>query len=346
MKKLILAFVLIISISFSYAQKVVAVLNGTTWTFYEDFSPALRAAPAGSIIYVPGGTFDLGGSDTINKPITIIGVGHYPDSTVATQRTLLNGAIYFSAGGNNVYICGLEIGGSMKAVSGSVYNINVNRCKFGDIYIGESTGSIFNLNIIESVFDVIIDNTSGIKNVIIEKSILRYLYSVDNVVVKNSCIIGYYVSGSIIDGPIVFIEDGYFENNIIINWADDSTITNTNNVNHPNIFYNNVMSGRPLSLYSPLGTIRLNNIYFATLANTFVSVGSPFTYNYDYHLLSTSTGKNAGTDGTDIGFYGGAYPYKEGAVPPNPHISTKSISPTSAANGTLPVNIKVVAQDR
>ncbi|MBK9793187.1 MAG: hypothetical protein IPP60_08805 [Sphingobacteriales bacterium] len=91
----------------------------------------------------------------------------------------------------------------------------------------------------------------------------------------------------------------------------------------------------------------VNTIYNLSLSNDFVNVSNPnFSSLFDYHLKSTSSGKNAGTDGTDIGIYGGAYPYKEGAVPPNPHISTKSIAPTSAANGTLPVNIKVLAQDR
>ncbi|MBK6275755.1 MAG: hypothetical protein IPF58_14160 [Saprospirales bacterium] len=46
MKKIVLIIGFFIAINISYAQKTVAVLSGSNWTFYDDFSPALRAAPA------------------------------------------------------------------------------------------------------------------------------------------------------------------------------------------------------------------------------------------------------------------------------------------------------------
>jgi len=53
-----------------------------------------------------------------------------------------------------------------------------------------------------------------------------------------------------------------------------------------------------------------------------------------------------GTDATECGIYGGIFPYKEGAVPYNPHIQQKSISSVTDINGNINVNIKVVAQDK
>ncbi|MEI7983947.1 MAG: hypothetical protein WCI71_20035 [Bacteroidota bacterium] len=71
-----------------------------------------------------------------------------------------------------------------------------------------------------------------------------------------------------------------------------------------------------------------------------------FSYTNNYHLKSTSNGHNAGTDGTDVGIYGTLIPYKEAAVPFNPHISSKSIGSTTNPTGTLDVDIRVSAQDR
>lgn len=69
-----------------------------------------------------------------------------------------------------------------------------------------------------------------------------------------------------------------------------------------------------------------------------------FSYQYDFNLQIQSPGINAGTDGTDIGIYGGAFPWKEGSIPINPHIQTKTISSTTDPSGNLPVNIKVMTQ--
>ena len=69
-------------------------------------------------------------------------------------------------------------------------------------------------------------------------------------------------------------------------------------------------------------------------------------YRENFNLPSNSPYKNAGADGTDIGIYGGAFPWKEGSVPFNPHYQTIKIDPkTDPATGNLKVEIKVKAQD-
>lgn len=94
MKNLFLIFSLFMLVSYTYAQKTISVLSGTTWTFYEDFSTALRQAPSGATIYLPGGIINsFSGYDTIKKTLIIIGVGHFPDSTTATLPTIINSNI-------------------------------------------------------------------------------------------------------------------------------------------------------------------------------------------------------------------------------------------------------------
>lgn len=68
-----------------------------------------------------------------------------------------------------------------------------------------------------------------------------------------------------------------------------------------------------------------------------------FNYAHNYHLKSPTT--YLGTDGTEVGIYGGTFPYKEGSVPRNPHIQLKNIASKTDDNGSLQIEIQVEAQD-
>lgn len=342
MKNLFLTLCLTILASYSYAQKTISVLSGTTWTFYEDFSTALRQAPNGSTIYLPGGIFKIpDGTDTISKTINIIGVGHYPDSTIATSRSVIDGKLMFSRNSDNTNIIGVEINGNLlldnQYSNYIINNIYLNRCKVqGTIYLFEDIQNIkaINVNITESVLGSIWSPPNESINLTVTNSIIPSMKFGQNygALYKNNIIgfIGYCNAGCV----------GYslnctFENNIIWGFY--------NGVLSQSIFVNNLILSSCTSCLA-----NINNIIVSDINTQFVNVPNLqiFDYSYDYHLKSNSLGKNAGSDGTDIGIYGTAYPYKPSAVPPNPHISAKSIAPSSQSNGTLPVNIKVVAQDK
>ncbi|MBK9793189.1 MAG: hypothetical protein IPP60_08815 [Sphingobacteriales bacterium] len=227
MKRLILAFVLIISIIFSYAQKTVAVLSGTTWSFYDDFSPALRAAPAGATIYVPGGTFDLGtNGDTINKPITIIGVGYHIDSTGATGRSILTGNFSFANGGDNVSIIGVYLNGNVQILNSnnSVSNTYLFRSRINDIEVRSgNTNYMFNSIMIN---ECVVNNIGAInsnmvtQNIVISNSFcssIRYLWDAD---IKNNIISGgYYYSGLLRSYALYSLYNCRIENNIIYGYT-------------------------------------------------------------------------------------------------------------------------------
>jgi hypothetical protein len=71
--------------------------------------------------------------------------------------------------------------------------------------------------------------------------------------------------------------------------------------------------------------------------------GLSFSYSQDYHLQSPST--YVGTDSSQVGIYGGLYPFKDGSIPMNPHIVSKTIQQTTSSSGNLNINVKVKAQD-
>ena len=132
-----------------------------------------------------------------------------------------------------------------------------------------------------------------------------------------------------------------FENNIFLGINYGSSLTGSSTFSY---FNNNLF----VDTWSPpIPSFASNNIISQPANSIFINQsGSSFSYSQNYHLQPSCTGKNAGKDGTDIGIYGGNYPWKDGSIPFNPHIQLKNISNETDQNGNLNVNIKVAAQDR
>jgi len=131
---------------------------------------------------------------------------------------------------------------------------------------------------------------------------------------------------------------------------------------HNNIFFKN----------DPLGSVRTvnggyycqsceykNNIYFLTnnpppvngnssgnlnADPQFVNypiAGAPFSFDYNYHLQSSSPGINYGLDGKDLGMWGGASPVNAGFEPPIPRIYELNVSNSNVpAGGIIQLTIK------
>lgn len=329
MKHNLVTLLIMASVCFSVnAQKTIAVLNGSNWTFYSDFSTALNQCPSSSTIYLPGGTFVLSeNKDTINKMISIIGVGHYIDSTQATEKTILLGSLYLTPSASNSLINGIELKGRILTLGASnnnpITNFTISRCKIDSTIVFDFTANCF---ITESVLGYIqfngsnsFSNNCNVRNSILTDMSDPWGGNVTNCVFVCAC------SGS---HPV-------------------NNVAYYNNVFASQNFTGSCYGSNNLFLLTNTNTNFINSLT-GTFANTFVNVpsNSYFSYNHDYHLLATSVGHNGGNDGMDVGIYGTAFPFKPSAVPANPHISTKSISPSSAPNGTLPVNIRVIAQDR
>ncbi|OPZ96628.1 MAG: hypothetical protein BWY70_01710 [Bacteroidetes bacterium ADurb.Bin408] len=93
--------------------------------------------------------------------------------------------------------------------------------------------------------------------------------------------------------------------------------------------------------------IHSNCLFSATFSPQFVNVPNvaDFSYTYNYHLSDTSVAIGAGMNGTDCGIYGGDNPYKDGAVPLNPHIQFKQIPTATDSQGKLNIQVKVSAQE-
>lgn len=338
----------------SKAQNVIAVEHGSTTTFYARLDTALINAQNGDNLYLPGGYITTySGILKINKVLNIYGVGYNADSSPVVGNTILNSSIEIATTSSGGSITGISAGGI--TIHDTVSNYKVCRCYFSNITIGGALSSLpaSNISIIETIVN---NNILGYCNAIMYPQNVLILncfigniaygtapfysnnYVWNGLVCRNSILFGYPVGTNFNFSFLSALKYSFFENCIMINL-------------NPSLFggYNNTFKNclfNSSSFYPGPNNLIYNCIYNQSIDTTFVNhQGNYFDFHYNYHLKSSSPGKNAGTDGQDLGIYGGNYPWKEGGIPFNPHIQYRKVGGTTDGSGNLPVQIKVKAQD-
>jgi hypothetical protein len=170
-----------------------------------------------------------------------------------------------------------------------------------------------------------------VKNVVFEANILTgQFYNAENIIsVRNNI----FLRGN--NQTFVNTNSCRFENNIFLYSTGFSSGSFVGNQ-----FYNNVFKEtNPLA-----GQFSSNNLFSVT--NLFVDqTGATFSYTQDYHLNTDSPARSAGMGGTDCGIYGGQNPYKDGALPVNPHIRFKNLPAQTDTHGQINVQVTVAAQN-
>lgn len=342
-----LTFLLLILSIFSNAQKTIAVQSNGTASFFIDWAQAWQNTNAGDTIYLPGGTFNIGNLD-IDKVVTIIGVGH--DTAYIHDRLFshLNGTIRLLDGSDSTLLHGFLLGnlqiGTADA-NDNVENINISRCRIGTLKLGFNNPSpakdiLFTESVIagimdgmnakhvqfnKNIFDGVVCNFNG--STVFSNNIFTYGHTANYV--------GYF--------PLESISFSFFNNNIFkvgFYPFKTTTIPSQNNLMENNIFAANITINPQTDL-----NVWNNNFFNQPLPDVFVGYTTGgFQSTNDYHLKTGSVGISAGTDGYDIGIYGTAIPFKEGAAPFNPRIVQETISKQTDENGRININVQVEAQ--
>lgn len=344
MKTFFLLLVLITKLSISSnAQNLITVQNGTSVSFYTTIPLAISAANNGDTIYIPGGTWNIG-SLNINKRLHIFGVGHNPDSAQASSISYISGNFYLTAGASNGSISGLVLKSGGISVNPNTepvlfYTISRNNIE-GGIHIGNNcTNWVISENITPTLVGGINSNQKSLNNGVFNNIIYNniYFFGSGNVFKNNLFSNWNYINQQ------RSIEYSLFENNIILFPSSGPDPIPNGDVRNCQFNNNIFVANYAFPMVENLGS---SNIVNQSQSSIFINQ-SGFTFNYahDYHLKASSPGKNAGTDGMDIGLYGGLFPWKDGSLPPNPHIQFKSISNTTDQNGNLQINFKVKAQN-
>jgi len=313
------------------SQSIIAVQNATGASFYQTLNDAITNAVSGDKIYIPGGNWNL--TVPIDKELHIYGVGHDPDSTLATGITSITANLNLTTGAD---------GGSLNGL----------KCDY--IYFGTSTSNNdvngYAITRVNAYYIEMRDNSPS--NIIIKEAVVRehiYIRDAQNILILNSYI-----------GSVIFQANGnvLIDHCMVMSSGSSTTLSDITNAVVSNSFIKGNVSGST-------GTIFNNNIFGSTFSLvpgygsgnfTFINFnsgifmnftgGSAWSYDFDLRLAPGSIGVGAATDGTDIGLFGGSEPFKEGSLPIIPHIEFKSIATHTNADGLLDVNIRVRAQTR
>ncbi len=344
--KILITIIFLVSIQCVNAQQAIVALqhHGTTTIFKDanSFADANAAAQNGDTIYLSGGYFN---TITITKRLVIYGAGHNPDSTAVTGKTYIYSSLSINKGADSSYIEGLYISGDINFQSDSTINdVIIRRCYFGNLNISGSgikcnNRTLINQNTITGSIDVYDANALIFKNNIL----LGYVRNAtDNILFDHN---DFFIWVGNYSGPLFVSSNVIYTNNIFqVTWGgyNSAFLSGDNNTYQNNLFANDPSSSWWNNNY-------INNILNVNSDSIFINhpASSGFSYTQNFHLRPTSTAKNGATDGTDMGIYGGLpnYTFKEGCVPFNPHIISKTIAPNTDVNGHLNINIKVGAQD-
>ncbi len=317
------------------AQNFVALHSATGVTHHGGtlgFRNAYIAANSGDTIYLPGGQFIA--PDSIAKTLYVIGVGHHPGFTQATNKTFVTGDLRINPGATNSYFEGIHFAHRVTFKENRpINNVMFRRCRIdGEIAIrGTRTTPSLNTQFLECV---IATTNTWLRG-----------HNALGMVVSN-CIISFYgfeqLQSSLIANNVFIRTAGWLLENCSNNIVRNNIIRNdffwagTGNLITNNVFFR--------SQSAPTGNTFYDNFVNVALTNFFESYDSSIEFSYAHDLRLKNPQNFVGTDGKQVGIFGGLYPFKAGSVPFIPRIISRSISTSIDANGKVQVQIQVAAQ--
>lgn len=284
----------------SLKANVLTVNNNPSGTAaqYTQINPAVAAASLGDTIYVSGSSFTYADC-IISKSLTLIGPGTFSPKQFNFPATI--NSITLSGGISNVVIRGLKITSAIDGFNNgniSFVTITDNYFTYNGMYyagILNVHDVIFSNNIISgggrltNVF-----NTGGCYNFSIENNIVNGFienFNIPNSTIQNNTFFNvtnaFNTSSTAVSGIMI-------KNNIFYN-AHPSNGTSTC------VFLNNITFNSS-GTYPALGGSNLDN-----QDPQFVNVGNTGGYNssYNFTFPASSPAHNAGSDGSDLGYFGG-----------------------------------------
>jgi hypothetical protein len=377
MKNIIICFVVLFS--FVKANAVVRTVsnNPTRPAQFSTIDAAMTASAAGDTIYVLGSPFAYP-AITVSKRLVLIGSGYNPNNQYGQATTIGSISFFRDAGVNNPsgsVITGFNVT-SFTSISPSslaaTNNIRLfrNRLSTLILYSGSSMycdGWLIYNNIISTYIDGGANSRTSLSatNILIANNIFDdfyiYRFNSNTILVDHNLFLGDGSSGNIWNAYNVI-----FTNNIFVRTS--GTVFASGTAGPVFCTFNNNLSNQSTISFS--GSFSPTNDFIATYlgigggsntgGNNFIGVDplfesasnlNAYVNNANYRLRSTSLYRNAGTDNTDLGIYGGTYPFPSGGtpgsiydtspMPPIPQISELNIqNATVPVNGTLNVNVK------
>lgn len=346
MKKTIQLFhtfiLILITVGLAQAQTIHVVNNtpgapgGTN--VYTSVDDAITAAVDGDIIHIIPSQESYG-SFTINKQLQIYGIGINPDKQAPILSRITDITVENNASGSTIE--GLWLNSLSIAQDVSVSNLTVRNNRFNNRFSQGSSSTINGLIIHNNLFELDNLNSSDID--------LNTLNGTSNVVVTNNIFTG--DSNGISGGNQILISHNLF----LGNSASRRSLGNLRNAQvFNNIFYGRSPSGFTIEYTSfqnnlvfeggefPIG--ENNNTGSGNLVDTdplFVNLAtsaSEWNFTWDPNLQPGSPAIGAGTDGSDLGIFGGSASFDLTGVP-RPLIQTLNLPAMIGTDQDLDVTI-------
>ena len=357
MKKIFLAALVAVfgCVNQVFAQSQLATLfqNGDVKTFYgiNALREAHSSAKHGDVITLSSGTFN---SVDIKKAITLRGAGMQYDSIAKVEPTIIEGTFNIelpndSVQGKNTLtmegICNKDV----IKINSPVYNAQFVKCNFW--YIGSSTSSVAS------------NNRDGLHNA-----------NFINCIVSGELKIGNYGSATVINSYIndptketYKVQFTNYDNtasfeflNCVIHFITASPVSysmyrncviyigngTADYVPSTSTVYNCIGTGTTKSIFKNVNGNGTNKDV-ASLSEIFKNwSGENYLSSFikeNLELTDAAKTKYLGTDGTQVGIYGGSIPFT--ARPSNPQITKLNVASKSTADGKLSVDIEVKAAE-
>lgn len=312
----------------------------------------------GDTLYMEPGLHNGSSDDnTISRPLTILGPGWgfqaNNGAISAVPTATFNSSMYVNA--DNVSVIGIT---SQSDISlGKVLNIQIERCHIRGIYTNTSTNCVttnlivrnnllhdyMSLSLGTLSIPVVIENNIVLGRDIYNRSIITYTNTNtgNHIFIRHNTVYG------------TIVQDSYrtvYDN--IIFYKEPVNFSKTYN-NYR--FYNNVLAisqeqyDADQTSVSPVGYSNYADNIFAgaTFANTCTDsiAGIYFDDAMRYQVRSDSPAKNAATDGTDCGAFGGEHPFVLYGRPEGiPYIYDVEV-PAYPTDNKLNISFKVAGQN-
>jgi hypothetical protein len=305
--------------------------NANSPGVYTTIQAAHNAASAGDTLYIHGSPTEYAAAD-IEKQLTIIGEGALPDKNFAFRTAIYSLTFKFNAtntvssSGSRVYGCYFSYGiilGTNSAGTVAVNNITIQRNRTDYILLqgtgtngtaSSHTGILISNNVIYAIQGGVLHNS------IIRNNIIGEVTALGNQSIGSWSLINNFIYGrlwqnrsAVISNNIVYTGNsdpfglgGYYNeyctitNNCIIN-ISGVTLSNSDIIYGTNNGGNNLLNVDPLFVNT--------NSDLQSYSYTYPAEGSPMA---NLNLQPNSPCLAYGTDGTDLGIYGGAVPFFEG----------------------------------
>lgn len=307
--------------------------------YFSDLQIAVNTAQSGDTLYVyPTNTSY--GTITISKKLHLFGKGYNGTTggVSLVEYFNLDTATSPSSNSSGTSIQGFTITRRIQVIKPNISNITVfgNHFTYGstNITMQDNCPSwIFNNNYFQGYIALNNNTQILISNNVFYGSYQYPIYasSSNSVVFSHNLVMNFQYFSQVFNAIII--------DNIFVCNGDPNQAAMSNNV-----FYNNLSWRSTLNPYAmpPSGNTGSNNISNQDPQfETALSSGA-FDFTKDYHLKSTSPGKNAASDGTDIGPYGGNTPFVWGGVFSIPKI-TETLITNPVINQSTPINVNVKA---